>query len=717
MTVQANSDIVMRMIHQRSPVEQTRWQQVEALLAELCSDTPPTTAQQACSEAIVVQLGLLEADFDMLCAGRLFPFLQFNEQQRLLISSRLSPDVYALLNGVKRMTIMDDLPISGDQTAWTQRQLDHMSAMLLAIVDDVRIVVIKLAERLHKLTLLRTAEPAVQLMLGKKIMALYAPLANRLGLGQLKWQLEDWAFRYIDGDNYRQISKELKQRRQDRELYISKVQDELDHLLRHAELDRYEITGRAKHIYSIFRKIQRKQLSFDKIYDTNAFRILVPSVEDCYHVLSMIHAHWSHIQREFDDYISRPKPNGYQSIHTIVEGPENRYVEIQIRTFDMDTAAELGVAAHWKYKEIGKSDGYENKYHLLREMMEWQLELSEAATEKSRVFSNLFKDRVYVFTPDNHIIDLPAGATPLDVAYHIHTELGHHCRGAKVNQKMVPLTHAMQTGDIIEILTSPEHKPSRDWLNAERGYLKSKTAIAKVKNWFARQFRQEKLEKGQLLWEKMAKREGYHQAQLLQLVEHFEFKSVDDLLVALGSGNISHHALSRQLKPDVIIEPPHNLDLAFQSKHTPDTRSRIVGAEHMLTSLAKCCQPIPGDAIVGYITKGRGVAVHRRNCRNFQQAVKYRPERILEISWGGEHGHRYPVNLKIEAVDHPSLIRDITALVTHYRIPLLGLHSRVDTLTSRAHLAITIEVSSQDDLHNLVVKLQQLPHTLHVDRA
>lgn len=717
--MQQSDTILIKTLAGLSPAEQARVQAANSII-EKCVEAEPATAddpRHRCSQAIAHQLCLLNADVDMLCAGLLLPYLTLNDHTRQLVTTQLSAEVYALLLGISRMNIMDSISISASDNPWTQKQLDHMSAMLLAIVDDVRIVVIKLAERLHAVELLRHADAKLQQSLGKKIMALYAPLANRLGLGQLKWQLEDWAFRYLDGDNYRLISKELKQRRQDRDLYISKVQDELDHLLRDAGFEHYEITGRAKHIYSIFRKIQRKQLSFDQLYDTNAFRILVPSVEDCYRCLSMIHDRWQHIQREFDDYISKPKPNGYQSIHTIVQGPEGRYVEIQIRSFAMDEAAELGVAAHWKYKEGGTVNNYESKYHLLREMMEWQLELTEIATEKSKTFSSLFKDRVYVFTPNNHIIDLPTGATPLDVAYHIHTDIGHRCRGAKVNHKMVPLTHAVHTGDIIEILTNPDHKPSRDWLNPERGYLKSKVAINKVKAWFARQFRQEKLEKGQQLWDKMAKREGFTPQQLHQLVTHFQFKSLDDLLVALGSGNVSTHALSRQLKPDVVLTPTHNIDVDYHPKREPKTSSRIVGAEHMLTTLAKCCQPIPGDAIVGYITKGRGVAVHRRNCRNFQQSVKYRPERILEISWGGEQGHRYPVNLHIEAVDDPTLIRDITGIFTHHHIPLLALHSRVDTLTSRAHLDLTIEVSNQDDLHATLVHLQQLPNTLRVDRA
>ncbi|OGO90966.1 MAG: hypothetical protein A3F10_02040 [Coxiella sp. RIFCSPHIGHO2_12_FULL_42_15] len=661
----------------------------------------------------------LECDTQTICVALLYPFFTKEEFCRDLIQQKLDVKIYKMLQGVQRMETIDHLPIKKDKVVFSTKQLDHLRRMLLAIVDDVRIVLVKLAERLTTLIELRQKSQETQQSTAKQIMALYAPLANRLGIGQIKWQLEDGAFRYLDPINYSAISKELNQRRQDREKYIHTVQQELETLLNHSHIEKYEISGRAKHIYSIYRKAKRKELPFEQVYDSNAFRILVPNIEGCYRTLSLIHEKWKHIKHEFDDYIAKPKSNGYKSIHTIVLGPHDRFVEIQIRTFTMHEEAELGVAAHWKYKEGQKTgDQYENKIALLRDVIRWQQELTEDNQERSHLYSQLFEDRIYVFTPTNDILDLPVGSTPLDAAYYIHTDIGHRCRGAKINHKIVPLTHPLKTGDVIEILTSKENKPSRDWLNPDRGYLMTKAAYNKVRNWFSRQFREEKLIKGQEIWDKLAKRENFTKNDLTELVPIFNFKTIDDLLVAIGSGNIGTHAITRQLKPDIAVSKSElTIDKDYPAKPAERTEITISGAENLLTQLARCCQPIPGDAIAGYITKGRGVSIHRQHCHNLQQAMKIRPERILEVNWGGKTPSKYPINLEIDGIDHPTLIRDISSIIANEHLSLLGIHSRLDARQGRCHIKLTVELSDLSSLHNVMQQLRGLPHVTHVTRT
>lgn len=667
--------------------------------------------------AICNYLLLLECDTQTISAALLYPFFTKSETCRELIQNQLETKIYKLLQGVNRMETIDHLPIKKDQIVFEPKQLDNLRHMLLAIVDDVRIVLIKLAERLATLIQLRRQPGEQQQITAKQIMALYAPLANRLGIGHIKWQLEDWSFRYLDPSNSRKILKELKQRREDRENYIKTVRQELDTLLKNSGIEKYDLSGRAKHIYSIYRKITRKQLPFDQIYDTNAFRILVPNIEACYRVLSLIHEKWPHIKHEFDDYIAKPKPNGYQSIHTIVLGPSNRHVEIQIRTFKMHEDAELGVAAHWKYKESNKTTNtYENKINLLRDVMSWQQELSTDDEKSNNFYSQLFEDRIYIFTPTNDILDLQLGATPLDAAYHIHTDVGHRCRGAKVNHKMVTLTHPLKTGDVIEIITTKESKPSRDWLNPDRGYLKTKVAYSKVKNWFTRQFRQEKLTKGEEIWEKLAKREGLNKSYLTELFPQFNFKTEEELLIAIGAGHIGTHALMRLIKPDIAVQKSDlNIDREYASKK-PAGEIPIAGTENLLTQLARCCQPIPGDSIAGYITKGRGVSIHRQDCHNLQQAKKFRPERLLDVNWGTQVPNQYPVSIKIDAIDQPTVIRDISAIIANEHLPLLSIHSYVDTLQGHCHIKLTVEIKNLDSLKRILQQLHQLPDIINVTR-
>ena len=705
------------------PENKKLWDQIHLILNKISETQENISLEEANHESLslIKLLFKLEADNELLAAALLLPYTK-QSVSITWIKEKIPPEIFPLVQGSRQMDLIDGLDIFLANNEGSpkishktnHKQYDKLSAMLLAIVDDVRIVVLKLAERLFTLMNAKHANKDIQQKLAQQTMALYAPLANRLGVGELKWQLEDWAFRYLEPDHYQAISKELKQRRVDREAYITQVQNELDHILRTQQFKSYEILGRAKHIYSIYRKIQRKQLSFDKIYDAHGFRILLPEVKDCYQLLSDIHSRWTPIQHEFDDYISHPKANGYQSIHTIVKGPQDRYVEIQIRTYDMNTAAELGLAAHWKYKEA-RTQTYEQKYQLLREMMSWQKEFGEHQSVLDEKFQDLFSDRIYVFTPQNRIIDLPIGATPLDMAYHLHTELGHQCKGAKVNHKMVPLTHRLRTGDVVELVTHPDHTPSRDWINPQHEYLKSNVAIRKVKNWFSRQYREENLQKGQLLLEKICKRENIMPQKCFELIKHFKFKNSDDLIIALGSGNLSTHALIRQLKPDVSPSQHHShtqISSATENKHQKTVN---FSGDGLLTQLAKCCQPIPGDPIIGYITTGKGVSIHHQQCKNILLAQTRRPERLLDMNWS-QQDHRYPVTLYMTCFDHPEWLKEINGVMTHLKISLKSLQSRLDALTQEIKIEMLIEVNHQDDLQQIITQLTQLPFTKTVSR-
>lgn len=654
----------------------------------------------------------LKCDSETLAAAIIYPSFFHTSDTKDLIAKELSENVAKLLVGTSRMEAIDSL----------QNQTDNLRKMLLAMVDDIRVVLVKLAERLVTLLHLRTQPKVEQLRIATQVMALYAPLANRLGIGQFKWQMEDLAFRYLEPENYADISKALKMRRKDREEYIRNVINLLNNLLKDAHIENGKITGRAKHIYSIYRKIKRKHVDFSEIYDASAVRILVSDIQDCYSVLGIVHSTWPHIPQEFDDYIAKPKPNGYRSIHTAVIGPEKRNVEIQIRTFKMDDEAELGVAAHWKYKESAKKkSSYEEKINWLREVMDWQKEMSTEGPAQSEIYKSIFKDRVYVFTPNGDVLDLEAGATPLDFAYHVHTEVGHRCRGAKVNDAMVPLTHTLETGDRVEILTTKEGHPSRDWLNPDLGYLKTGAALAKARHWFRQQDHDKNLEIGQELWEKTYRRTSIPKNALKDIYQDFNFKSIEDFLAAIGAGDIgvttvlnrirSKNAPSEAIETELPLQQP-----AKMSQEKSGSYISIEGVGNLLTQLARCCQPIPGDPIIGYITKGRGISIHHQDCRNIKVAQKFRSERIIEVNWGSDLPQKYPVALIIEADDRPGLLRDISNIITAEKITILSLSTRVNKIKNRAYINLTIEVNQLDLLNKLIRDLKQISDVITVQR-
>jgi GTP pyrophosphokinase len=671
------------------------------------------------------ELIALQADPLLIYAALAYPSAaSYNYSQ---LCKQLPCTLAKLITGAHAI---EQIEISSESANASQtNQADKLRKMVLAMVDDVRVVVLKLVERLVTLRHLKTSNLDQQHAAAKIVRKIYAPLANRLGIGQLKWQLEDWAFRYDNPDEYQNIKKKLNMRRQDREDYVASVIETISGLLQAAQVNQFEISGRAKHIYSIHRKIVRKQVDFDEIYDAIAVRVLVHSIQDCYTALSTVHTHFEHIAKEFDDYVANPKPNGYRSIHTAVVGPEKRNVEIQIRTHAMHEEAELGVAAHWAYKEGGSNKvTQDHKVNWLRQVLAWQQEVSEPE-QLPQDNSPLFADRVYVFTPQGDIIDLPEGATPLDFAYHVHSDIGHRCRGASVNGALVPLTYTLKNGDKVNIQTAKEPKPSRDWISADSGYLKTARARSKVAHWFRAQNFQYNLEKGQEVWDKASKNKGISkQAITPAIYQHFNFKQADALLAALGSGDISIQSviayIGEQNRGPATHAAGHS-EAELETEKTFSSKTRepsgqspvcIAGVDNLLSQLAKCCKPIPGDPIIGYITQGRGVTIHRQDCHNIIQAQHKNPGRIINTSWGDKISYHYPVDLILEAHEKHGLIRDITHLIASEKLLLMSIRSSLNSKRNRVIVSLTIELNSIESMQRVIQLLQQMPEVISVTR-
>lgn len=705
-----------------------------ALATELSAeDKSLPYADSSLSQGLHMASALLELQCDShtLAAAIIYPSIYHYQPSKALLEKSLPRSVIKLAEGAVRLEAiqsMQAMPTKQNNTAskFSQNTLDNIRKMLLAIVDDVRVVLLKLAEHIAILHYVKQCEPSVQQEVAQQTMNIYAPLANRLGIGQLKWLLEDLSFRYLNPDDYKKLSKGLNMRRQEREAFIESMKTTLHQLFKNSQITPVEITGRAKHIYSIYRKTQRKKVPLAEIYDASALRILVPTQEDCYTALGIVHNQWEPITQEFDDYITNPKPNGYRSIHTAVLTEAGVNVEIQIRTYEMHELAELGVAAHWRYKEGGsKSAAYEQKIDLLREVMDWQRELNdEQDEEQNALYKGLFNDRVYVFTPNGDVFDLPLGATPLDFAYQLHTQVGHRCRGAKVNGALVQLTHPLKTGDRVEIVTAKQEKPSRDWLNPELGYLVTSQAKNKVRHWFKKAAFAEDLSMGQAMWEKAVRHESIKRSDLDRVVQRFNFKTADDLLAAIGSGNLTPITVIHQIKAllapkvdaDAIDTVPIIKPHKTATKKSATSGFKIEGVDDVLTQLARCCKPIPGDAIVGYITRGRGISIHQARCHNILQAQDQKPERLLEVQWGDETPDQYPVDLSISAVDRQGLVRDISNTVLQEDIALLGINTRINRAKNQAFIQLTIEIDDLGPLGKLLSQLQHIDGVIKVSR-
>ena len=662
----------------------------------------------------------LNMDDATLQAALVFPYCEQHALSEDDIYEEFGGEIRDLIVGVRRMDAIKSLHArkvkgSGFAEKSDEQHIDSIRRMLLAMVEDVRAVVIKMAERICALQQVKKADEETRVMVARECASIYAPLANRLGIGQLKWELEDLAFRYLHPITYKQIAHQLDGKRRERAEYIETIVGDLQGLLDSEEI-RAEVYGRPKHIFSIWKKMQKKRLTFEQLFDIRAVRIIAERLQDCYAALGTVHASYKHLPNEFDDYIATPKPNGYQSIHTVIVGPGGKSVEIQIRTQKMHQDAELGVAAHWKYKEgsTGKQSGYDERINWLRRILAWQEEVAESGDLVEELRSQVFDDRVYVFTPKGDVIDLPQGATPLDFAYYIHSNVGHRCIGAKVNGRIVPFTYLLQSGDQIEVLTGKEPNPSRDWMHPGLGYVHSSRARATIHSFFKKQDRNKNLAAGKELLERELHRAHLPAKVPNEAFEKFNLQTLDDLYTAVGAGdvrvmqviNFIHH-LQEPPAPEPEISPKVKTRKTAAGTGKKDAVV-VQGVGHLMSQLANCCKPVPGEAILGYITQGRGVSVHKESCDQLQHLLSQHPERQIEVNWSQELKVGFETGIDIFCHDRTGLLRDITTVLANENVPLLGVNSLSDKNRQTALITISIEVQDLDTVSKVLTRLRQL---------
>jgi guanosine-3',5'-bis(diphosphate) 3'-pyrophosphohydrolase len=582
----------------------------------------------------------------------------------------------------------------------------------LAMGDDVRVVLIKLADRLHNMRTLGFMPEHKRKRIAKETLDIFAPLANRLGIWQIKWELEDLGFRYLNPEKYKEIAEQIQERRPDREVQIEAIKTNLLRLLESHNI-KAEISGRPKHIYSIYKKMTQKGKPFDLVRDVRAVRLIVPDIPSCYAALGVIHTHWRPIPGEFDDYIAAPKDNFYQSLHTAVIYDDKRPLEVQIRTAEMHQNAEYGIAAHWRYKEGSHRDkSYEQRINWLRNMMEWRTDVNDAQEFVEGMKTDVFQDRVYVFTPRGDIIDLSAGSTPIDFAYHVHTDIGHRCRGARVNGKLVPLYQELKTGDQVEILTAKRGGPSRDWLNPNLGLVKTQRARSKIKAWFKKQEDEQNLAQGRATLERELQRLGITNTNYEKMARELSFKIPEEMFIALGNGDLSVNKVIKQLSDTV--ETADILEATIPAQETkPSTDAvEVVGLKGLLSSMARCCNPMPGDQIVGYITRGRGATIHRQDCPNILRRKD--TERLLQVDWGKVE-RTFPVHITVKAYDRQGLMGDISTLLQNEGVNIADVS--VNYNRTVADIKLVIEIRDLAQLSRVLTRIESLPNVLEALRT
>ncbi|HSR47209.1 MAG TPA: bifunctional (p)ppGpp synthetase/guanosine-3',5'-bis(diphosphate) 3'-pyrophosphohydrolase [Anaerolineales bacterium] len=626
-------------------------------------------------------------------------------------------EVATLVDGVTKLTELPRVSRDDSRRKSDAQRLELAKETLrktfLAMGDDVRVVVIKLADRLHNMRTLSHLPPDKRQRIAQETLEIFAPLANRLGIWQMKWELEDLGFRYVYPEKYREIAGLVSARRADREHNLDRIAARLGEELEKGGI-RAEIRARPKHLYSIYKKMERKGVAFEQVYDVRGVRVLVENESDCYLALGVIHGLWKPIPGAFDDYIATPKDNFYQSLHTAVVFDDGRTLEVQIRTRGMEENAEFGIAAHWRYKEGRKRDqAFEQRINWLRRLMEWRQDVDSASEFVDAMKSDVFNDRVYVFTPRGDIIDLPAGSTPIDFAYHIHTDIGHRCRGAKVNGRLVNLDTKLETGDAVEILTAKRGGPSRDWLNPSLEMVKTQRAAGKIRQWFKREDREQNLSHGRQLLDRELRRLGLEGVAYEQIAQDLGFAQSDDLLAAIGCGDINLGRVVSQLAEAKLpeLDLPRPLDLEARGGQLPAEEVTILGLSGLLTNLARCCKPIPGDPIVGYITRGRGATIHRRDCPNILRIRDQ--ERLVQVSWG-QARETYPVPVRIRAYDRDGLMRDVSTLVANEGISMSSIH--VSTKSSLAIFDLVMGITDLNQLSRVLNRLEALPNVLEARR-
>lgn len=671
------------------------------------------------ARAIADIVASLTGDEDIQLGATAFPLLE-----AALITPERAAEIFGAVPAriATELLRLGSLGVAGPREGSVElsaTQAEALRKMLLAIVTDPRLVLIRLAAQLYELREGKDAPAAQREQLALQTREIYAPLANRLGVWQLKWELEDLSFRYLDPENYRKVAGWLAAKRVDREQYIDALIVQIAQELARAGIQS-EIAGRPKHIYSIWRKMQRKGLSFEQLYDIRAVRILVDSVADCYAALGIVHSLWPYIPGEFDDYIATPKDNLYRSLHTAVIGPGKLPVEIQIRTREMHEHAELGVASHWRYKEGGRSNpAYDQKIVWLRQI----LEPAERDGDESegdfleRMRSEIFEDRVYALSPRGEVIELPRGATALDFAYHVHTDLGHRCKGAKINGRMVPLTQALANGDQVEIITAKQLNPSRDWLVPSLGYLVSQRNRSKVRAFFRKQDEEQNRQQGRQILERELQRLAIHSVTLDKLLEEFKLGTPEQLYLAIGEGELTAAqitgAIQRRARPQELPSP-------MVRKPTIETRPgsgiTIEGVGDLLSHFARCCGPVPPEAIAGFITLGRGVSIHRQDCANLKRLGETHPERVIAVDWGTDGDHAFAVDINVRAFDRRGLVRDVTAVLADSKINIHAMNQTTHAGDGIAEINLQITVHDLQELSRILARIQGVANVLSVRR-
>ena len=648
------------------------------------------------------------------------------------VRSEFGAEVAGLIDKVLRMAVVSTLnnsrggPVFGHGGG---QQASKIREMLVSIIDDIRVPLIKIAERTCAIRAVKNDSREKRIRVAREVFDIYAPLAHRLGLGNIKWQLEDLSFRYLQPEDYASIASLLAEKRRDRQAYIKAAVQQVEEQLKASNIEG-EVSGRPKHIYSIWSKMQRKNLGFSEVYDIRALRVLVPSIADCYEVLSWLHSQWENIPGEYDDYIAAPKENGYRSLHTAVNGPDKKVLEIQIRTFDMHSEAELGVCAHWRYKgsDAQQSDkSYEEKIEWLRQVLEWSNEI-EAKTDLSdsvrQPQSGINEGRIYVFTPEGHVVDLPVGATPLDFAYYVHTGLGHRCRGAKVNGRIMPLNAQLQTADQVNIITSRQGEPSRDWLSAAMGYLKTNRARSQVQYWFRKQNQEQNRIEGKKLLDRELSQLNVTDIDLDKVAQRYNKQGVAGLYAAIGAGDVGieqviNSAQLRQGGSKPIERIADKEPITAQRFKSSDVF--IHGVGNLLTQIARCCSPVPGDNIAGYITQGRGISIHREDCGNFLRLQGVDAQRIIKVEWGGEPQKNYRVKIVLTTYDRNGLLLDITKTVDRLGLHISSIQSDEDSRHHKkmncSQMFLTIDVASLEQLSTVLAQLNQIPNVKEARRV
>ncbi len=720
--LQALEELFQKLGHTLSPEQQELILRAYVVASYAHRDQTRKTGEPYILHPLAVAniLADLHLDAETIAAGLLHDVVEDTEFGLEYLEEHFGQDVAELVDGVTKLKRINQL--SNMRQSGADEKAESLRKMFLAMVEDIRVVLIKLADRLHNMRTLSGQPDHKRRRIARETLEIFAPLANRLGIWQIKWELEDLSFRYLEPATYRELSRAMQAKRAERERWVAEVKARLEKALRDAGI-KAEVSGRPKHIYSIYRKMKRKDVPFEEIYDVHGFRIIVDSVTECYAALGIVHSMWRPIPGEFDDYIANPKDNMYRSLHTAVFGPKGKPMEVQIRTREMHEVAEYGIAAHWRYKEQSKRNEYfDNKIAWIRQLMEWRQDVNDAQEFVSGMKTDVFQDRVYVFTPQGDVIDLPRGATPIDFAFHVHTELGYRCRGARVNGRLVSLDYQLQNGDQVEIISAKRGGPSRDWLNPNLGYVKTQRARSKIRTWFRKQNREENVQQGKQILDRELRRLSM-ELSYEAVAKLFDYEKVEDFLAAVGYGDINSQQIAQRVLDYERRQKAEQTPVVLPQEDVAGKRPRtakginVAGVDGLLAHPARCCNPVPGDPIVGYVTRGRGVTIHKSNCPNITAMLRRNDHtRLIEVQWGDDAEEAYPVSIQVTAYDRSGLLRDVTSLVADEKINLRSAQAVTGLKNNLAQINATLEIHNVAQLTRVLTRIERLPNVIEVRR-